>query len=195
MYISVRISAFLSYIKVFVALCTRWCSFLFLKLLSACFGVDVRVRCASACPLHWAVKLHAHQSFEPWLLSVFLSFSLALSLWSSWPCFPFLLCICMSPSSSPFLYLVLFLSLSSFFLCHRLCKVQLWVGESDLQTRWQKDPFSEYAVLGSLCVTLFLCLFSYTLTWFLFWEHFLERAIISKWSRFTTKMFQPLNRH
>lgn len=63
-----------------------------------------------------------------------------------------------------FLSLCLFsisLSLSlSLFLYHRLCKVQLWLGESDPQTRWQEDAFSEYALLGSLCVTLFsFCLF------------------------------------
>lgn len=58
------------------------------------------------------------------------------------------------------------LSLSlSLFLYHRLCKVQLWVGESDLQTRWQEDAFSEYALLGSLCVTLFLLSLSYNVIW------------------------------
>lgn len=62
--------------------------------------------------------------------------------------------------------LVLSISLSlSLFLYHRLCKVQLWVGESDLQTRWQEDAFSEYALLGSLCVTLFLLSLSYNVIW------------------------------
>lgn len=62
--------------------------------------------------------------------------------------------------------LLLCISLSlSLFLYHRLCKVQLWVGESDLQTRWQEDAFSEYALLGSLCVTLFLLSISYNVMW------------------------------
>lgn len=99
----------------------------------------------------WLTDLcyHSHCVF------VYVSF-LSLSLLSA-----------LSISLSLSLCLPLFhLSLSlSLFLYHRLCKVQLWVGESDLQTRWQEDAFSEYALLGSLCVTLFLLSLSYNVMW------------------------------
>lgn len=36
----------------------------------------------------------------------------------------------------------------------RLCKVQLGFGAFGLQAWWQEDALSEYALLGSLCVTL-----------------------------------------
>lgn len=55
------------------------------------------------------------------------------------PCFPHLL-------SPPFL------SLLPLF---RLCKVQLGFGAFGLQAWRQEDALSEYALLGSLCVTLY----------------------------------------
>lgn len=89
------------------------------------------------------------------ILTVYLcTFPLSLSLSLSSICS---ISFFLSLSLAPF-HLSLSLSL---FLYHRLCKVQLWVGESDLQTRWQEDAFSEYALLGSLCVTLFLLSLSY----------------------------------
>lgn len=60
-----------------------------------------------------------------------------------------------SPLSSPYFPHLLsppFLSLLPLF---RLCKVQLGFGAFGLQAWRQEDALSEYALLGSLCVTLY----------------------------------------
>lgn len=124
----------------------------------------------------FSVQLDAHppRATPPLLHSLYLSgihgLLTSVTILTVYLCtFPFSLSLCylLFLSLSLSLCLPLFhLSLSlSLFLYHRLCKVQLWVGESDLQTRWQEDAFSEYALLGSLCVTLFLLSLSYNVMW------------------------------
>lgn len=57
-----------------------------------------------------------------------------------------------APFLFPHLYSHLFPSLLPLF---RLCKVQLGFGAFGLQAWQQEDALSEYALLGSLCVTLY----------------------------------------
>lgn len=72
-----------------------------------------------------------------------------------------LLCLLFSP---------LFPSLLPLF---RLCKVQLGFGAFDLQAWRQEDALSEYALLGSLCVTLyFFALFFYPSSVLILWIFF-----------------------
>lgn len=60
-----------------------------------------------------------------------------------------------SPLSSPYFPHLLSLPLLSLLPLFRLCKVQLGFGAFGLQAWRQEDALSEYALLGSLCVTLY----------------------------------------
>lgn len=102
-------------------------------------------------------------SFFCFLLIIFPFTSLFSSFWTLLhssllhlhPCFPHL------PVSVHFYSFLFILSISilssfpSLLPLFRLCKVQLGFGAFGLQAWWQEDALSEYALLGSLCVTLY----------------------------------------
>lgn len=109
--------------------------------------------------------------FCPLVLSVSCCFSLSVSLLlsSSLPSSPPPLST-LPPLHSPFLFPHLFSPPSPSLLpLFRLCKVQLGFGAFGLQAWRQEDALSEYALLGSLCVTLYffaLLFLPVTLTYF-----------------------------
>ncbi len=98
-------------------------------------------------------------TFFLWILSlVSLSFPL---IYLPLVCLSFLsvLCLFASVHSSHFSPFIFFTSpslcISSLLRLFRLCKVQLGFGAFGLQAGRQEDALSEYALLGSLCVTLY----------------------------------------
>ena len=99
-------------------------------------------------PVSLSFPLRSTFPVLPFVLSVSVSLSLSLSL-----------CLLSLSFTSPFLALHLSLlfppPLLLFPLFFRLCKVQLGFGAFGLQAWRQEDALSEYALLGSLCVTLY----------------------------------------
>lgn len=71
----------------------------------------------------------------------------------------------------------------SFLPLFRLCKVQLGFGAFDLQAWRQEDALSEYALLGSLCVTLYffalLFYLSSLLTFVLIFSSYIRQVTVS----------------
>lgn len=85
-----------------------------------------------------------------------------------------------SPLSSPYFPHLLSLPLLSLLPLFRLCKVQLGFGAFGLQAWRQEDALSEYALLGSLCVTLyfFALLFYLYLLLFNFFPPYIRRVTV-----------------
>lgn len=82
--------------------------------------------------------------------------------------------LCCSPLLSPLS--ILSPLLSSLLPLFRLCKVQLGVGAFGLQAWRQEDTLSEYALLGSLCVTLYF--FALLFYFLLFYSYCIIRQVL-----------------
>lgn len=147
----------------------RHLSHLFLSF-STCVSLCVNGVMANCCIL--SVFLHLCL-FLP--LSTFLSSCLSVSFLALLTSSPLSL-LCTLPLSSPPC-----LSLLPLF---RLCKVQLGFGAFGLQAWRQEDALSEYALLGSLCVTLyFFALSLFTRRPYLLFSSFFSFTPISVKSR------------